>query len=223
MSNEPSSRVSSAMKTASRRKSPISSSSARRSLLSMASTTSYASSITNGLSDSSVCLRSHGQPSGPRSLVINFTRSSNERLGIHGILTTVSAEHARPARPRAAAGATIPYLGYPMSNQVLIVAGESAARIPARVALSLRLEPIIAGTEEEALALIDAHSFSLVAVGDDALWQRMREIIEARRPMTRVLRLPEGNGGDDLAVRRLLTRYLDPHTKAAPHQFSEKR
>jgi PAS domain S-box-containing protein len=110
-----------------------------------------------------------------------------------------------------------------MSNQVLIVAGESAARTPARVALSLRLDPVIATTEEEALALIDAHPFSLVAVGDEALWQRMREIIEARRPMTRVLRLPEGNGGDDTAVRRLLTRYLDPHTKTEPHQFSEKR
>ena len=133
------------------------------------------------------------------------------------------SHRARDFMPHSAASATIPHLGYPMSNQVLIVAGESAARTPARVAQSLRLDPIIAATEEEALALIDAHSFSLVAVGDEALWQRMREIIEARRPMTRVLRLPEGNGGDDVAVRRLLTRYLDPHTKTEPHQFSEKR
>jgi len=109
-----------------------------------------------------------------------------------------------------------------MPHQVLIVAAEPAARTPARVVQSLRFEPIIAATEEEALALIDARPFSLVAVGDEGAWQRLRELVESRQPMTRVLRLPEGNG-DDTAVRRLLTRYLDPHVGVEQPRMSEKR
>ena len=108
-----------------------------------------------------------------------------------------------------------------MSNQVLIVATEPVARTPASVALALRLEPVIASTEEEAIALIDAQSFSLVAVGDDATWQRMREVVEARQPTARVLRLPEPNV-DPSAVRRLLTRYMEPAQRETMH-FSEAR
>src|ERR1051326_3416110 len=94
----------------------------------------------------------------------------------------------------------------PMSNQVLIVATEPVARTPARIAQSLSFKPVVASSEEEALALLDAQSFTLVAVGDEATWQRMREVVESRQPMTRVLRLPETNG-DPAAVRQLLTRY----------------
>jgi len=110
-----------------------------------------------------------------------------------------------------------------MSNQVLIVAAEAASRTPASVAQSLNFTPVIAANEEEALALLDEQVFSLIAVGDEATWQRMREIVESRQPMTRVLRLPEANG-DDTIVRRLLTRYLEPPpiTSAEP-RFSEKR
>jgi len=109
-----------------------------------------------------------------------------------------------------------------MSNQVLIVAAESVARTPASVARSLRLDPVIASTEEEALALIDSQPFSLVAVSDDAMWQRVREVVEARQPMTRVLRLPDANG-DDSAVRKLLTRYVGPASRENNPQFSEAR
>ena len=109
-----------------------------------------------------------------------------------------------------------------MSNQVLIVAAESAARIPAKVAKSLQLHPVIAATEEEAIALIDSQPFSLVAVGDETAWQRIREVVEARQPMTRVLRLPESNG-DDLAVRKLLTRYVAPHVAEESSHYSERR
>jgi len=109
----------------------------------------------------------------------------------------------------------------PMSNQVLIVATEAVARTPARIAQSLSFDPVIAATEEEAIALLDAQPFSLVAVGDDATWQRMREVVEARQPMTRVLRLPESNG-DAAAVRQLLTRYLEPPHNSEKN-FSEAR
>ena len=40
----------------------------------------------------------------------------------------------------------------PMPNQVLIVAGENAARTPAEVARSLRFTPVVTGSEEEAVA-----------------------------------------------------------------------
>src|ERR1051326_4765331 len=109
----------------------------------------------------------------------------------------------------------------PMLNQVLIVATEPVARTPARIAQSLSFNPVVAASEEEAIALLDAQPFSLVAVGDDAIWQRMREVVEARQPMTRVLRLPESNG-DPAAVRQLLTRYLEPPHLAEEH-FSEER
>jgi PAS domain S-box-containing protein len=95
-----------------------------------------------------------------------------------------------------------------MPNQVLIVARESAARVPAEVARSLRLTPVIAGTAEEAVRLLDHHRFSLVAVSGGSMWQRVRTAVESLHPTTQMLELPEGNG-DDAAVRRLMTRYLD--------------
>src|SRR5687767_5960959 len=95
-----------------------------------------------------------------------------------------------------------------MLNQVLIVAGDSAARMPAEVARSLQFTPIIAGSADEAVRLLDDHPFRLIAVSGKSAWQRIRDAAEAKQPMTRVLELPETNG-DDNAVRRLMVRYLD--------------
>src|SRR5438876_8993527 len=106
----------------------------------------------NGLSVSSDCLRSQGQPSGPRSVVISCTRSSNERLdmGRHSTGHHFCYDHHLRGTPQP-----------PMSDQVLIVGTEPAAKTPAEIAISLRFTPVIAGSEEEALGLLDQESFSL--------------------------------------------------------------
>jgi PAS domain S-box-containing protein len=109
-----------------------------------------------------------------------------------------------------------------MSNHVLIVATESAARASADVARSLHFTPIVATSSDEALSLLEERPFSLIAVDDESTLQRVRAAAETKQPMTRVLRLPEGNG-DDGAVRRLMTRYLDPHLTSKRPTFTEER
>ena len=96
-----------------------------------------------------------------------------------------------------------------MLNQVLIVAGETAARIPADVARSLRFTPVIAGSEQEAVDLLDRQRFSLIAVSGANGWQRLREAAESKQPMARVLELPDAVGDEPL-IRRLMVRYLEP-------------
>ena len=96
-----------------------------------------------------------------------------------------------------------------MLDQVLIVAGESAARTPAEVARSLRFHPVVAGSEEEAVDLLERHRFRLIAVSGNSLSRRLREAAESKQPMARVLELPEPVG-DDAAIRRLMVRYLAP-------------
>jgi hypothetical protein len=59
-----------------------------------------------------------------------------------------------------------------MLNQVLIVAGESAARTPAEIARSLRFTPVISSSEEAAIALLDQQRFRLIAVSGNAAWSR---------------------------------------------------
>jgi two-component system phosphate regulon sensor histidine kinase PhoR len=110
-----------------------------------------------------------------------------------------------------------------MANEVLIVASERAARTPADVARSLRCTPIIAPNADEALSLLDQRPFSLIAVDDDTTLQRVREAAESKQPMTRVLRLPEGQSDDTAAVRRLMTRYLNPPVGGDRPRFSENR
>jgi GAF domain-containing protein len=108
-----------------------------------------------------------------------------------------------------------------MSNQVLIVASDEAAKAPAEVAASLSFTPVVAGSEEEALNLLDRQSFSLIAVSGGDGWQRVRDEAERKQPSARVLELPEPNG-DDGAVRRLMIRYLDRRSR--PQHFdSEER
>src|SRR5256885_14369766 len=132
----------------------------------------------NGLRLGSVCLRSHGQPFGPRSVVINWTSSSKDRLCMRRILRVV-ALRARFS-PR-----------FPMSDQVLIVAAEMAARTPADVARSLSFTPVVATSEQEAITLLDERAFTLIAVsGGTATWQRLRDVAERKQPMARVLQLP---------------------------------
>jgi len=109
-----------------------------------------------------------------------------------------------------------------MSNHVLIVATENAARASADVARSLHFTPVVATSSDEALSLLEERPFSLIAVDDESTLQRVRAAAESKQPMTRVLRLPEGNGDDD-AVRRLMTRYLDPHLTTERPTFTEER
>jgi len=110
-----------------------------------------------------------------------------------------------------------------MSNQVLIVASDAAAKAPAEVAASLSFTPVVAASEQEALDLIDRQTFSLIAVSGGDGWQRFRDEAERKQPSARVLELPDGDGdGDDGAVRRLMIRYLDRRSR--PQHFnSEER
>ncbi len=96
-----------------------------------------------------------------------------------------------------------------MLNQVLIVAGETAARTLVDVARSLRFSAVVAGSEQEAMDLLDRERFHLIAVSGTSAWQRVREAAESKQPMTRVLELPE-RYADDAAIRSLMTRYLAP-------------
>src|SRR5688500_1522432 len=109
-----------------------------------------------------------------------------------------------------------------MLNQVLIVAGENAARTPVEVARSLRFHPIVAGSEEEAVDLLDRERFRLIAVSGKLAWQRLRDAAESIQPMTRVLELPE-LAGDDTAVRRLMVRYLAPASSDRARFTTEER
>ena len=95
-----------------------------------------------------------------------------------------------------------------MPNQVLIVSSEAASRAAASAASDLAFTPVIVQSEQEALELLDRQAFRLIAVSGSSLWQRLRDAAERKQPMTRVLELPEPNG-DDLAIRRLMIRYLD--------------
>jgi len=96
-----------------------------------------------------------------------------------------------------------------MANQVLIVAAEHAARTPAEVARALRFTPVITGSEQEAVELLERERFRLIAVSGNSAWQRLRDAAESKQPMTRVLELPD-LGADDSMVRRLMVRYLSP-------------
>jgi PAS domain S-box-containing protein len=113
----------------------------------------------------------------------------------------------------------------PMLNQVLIVAGENAARTPAEVARSLQFTPVVAGSEQEAVDLLDRHRFRLIAVSGKAAWQRLHDAAERRQPLTRVLELPESSDGDgdDTAVRRLMVRYLAPASSDRARFTEEER
>ncbi|MGZ4777780.1 MAG: ATP-binding protein [Thermoanaerobaculia bacterium] len=108
-----------------------------------------------------------------------------------------------------------------MSNQVLIVAADRAARAPAEVVRSLQFVPVVVRSEEEAADLLGRQPFSLVAVSGAEAWQRVREIAETKQPMVRVLELPDGNG-EDTVVRRLLVRYLH-RPDEQPRRLGEER
>ncbi|HEX8255152.1 MAG TPA: GAF domain-containing protein, partial [Thermoanaerobaculia bacterium] len=96
-----------------------------------------------------------------------------------------------------------------MLNQVLIVAGENAARTPAEVARSLNFHPVVASTEEEAIDLLDRERFHLIAVTPASASQELRAAAQSKQPMARLLELPE-TANDDAAIRKLMVRYLSP-------------
>ena len=108
-----------------------------------------------------------------------------------------------------------------MSNHVLIVAAERAARATADVARSLQLTPVVVGSEEEAADLLGRQSFTLVAVSGADTWQRVRDIAETKQPMVRVLELPD-QSGEDTMVRRLMVRYLDRPAEPRPRMSEER-
>src|SRR5687768_8382712 len=109
-----------------------------------------------------------------------------------------------------------------MLNQVLIVAGEHAARTPSEVARSLRLTPVVAGSAQEAVDLLDHHAFRLIAVSGSSAWQHVRDAAESKQPMTRVLELPEIDD-DHSVIRRLMVRYLAPASPERSRFTAEER
>jgi PAS domain S-box-containing protein len=109
-----------------------------------------------------------------------------------------------------------------MLDQVLIVAGENAARTPADVARSLRFNPVVAGSEQEAVDLLDREHFRLIAVIGNAACQRLRGVAESKQPMARVLELPD-LPNDDAAVRKLMLRYLAPASSDRARFTTEER
>jgi PAS domain S-box-containing protein len=109
-----------------------------------------------------------------------------------------------------------------MLNQVLIVAAEHAARTPAEVARSLRFTPVITGSEQEAVELLDQHHFRLIAVSGASAWRRLRDVAESKQPMARVLELPDVTH-DDAAIRKLMRRYLEPSGRYRASFTSEER
>jgi PAS domain S-box-containing protein len=96
-----------------------------------------------------------------------------------------------------------------MPNQVLIVAAEHAARTPAEVVRSLRFIPVVTGSEQEAVELLDRHLFRLIAVSGTSTWRRLRDAAESKQPMARILELPDLTH-DDAMIRNLMVRYLEP-------------
>jgi len=109
-----------------------------------------------------------------------------------------------------------------MANQVLIVAAEHAARTPAEIARSLQFTPVITGSEQEAVELLERERFRLIAVSGTSAWQRLRDAAESKQPMTRVLELPD-LGSDTTALRRLMVRYLEPAPVEHPRYATEER
>jgi PAS domain-containing protein len=100
-----------------------------------------------------------------------------------------------------------------MSNNVLIVATDPAAKAPAEVAAALSFKPVVAGSEQEALALLDRENFALIAVSG-ASSPLLRAEAEKKQPMARLLELPLSHGDE---VRSLMVRYLD---RRAPQKFA---
>jgi PAS domain S-box-containing protein len=109
-----------------------------------------------------------------------------------------------------------------MLNQVLIVAGEHAARTPAEVARSLAFTPVVTGSEQEAVALLDQQRFRLIAVSGASAWRRMRDAAESKQPMARVLELPDLTH-DEVAIRNLMVRYLEPNGRDRARFTAEER
>ncbi|HET7710926.1 MAG TPA: GAF domain-containing protein, partial [Thermoanaerobaculia bacterium] len=107
-----------------------------------------------------------------------------------------------------------------MSNQVLIAAAGAAARASAEVARSLRLKPVVAASEKDALERLDEGPFRLIAVGSTAAWKRVRDAAASKQPAAAILDLPDANG-NDAEIRGLMLRHLEPPRSGA--HFSEER
>ena len=75
----------------------------------------------------------------------------------------------------------------PMSNQVLIVAGENAARASVEIARSLQLTPVVAASEEEAVRLLEGQRFSLIAVSVERDSPRLRDVAGQKQPSAKLM------------------------------------
>src|SRR4030081_541281 len=108
-----------------------------------------------------------------------------------------------------------------MPDQVLIVAGDAAARASAEAARSLQFTPVVATSEEDAVRLLDQQPFCVIALTNDPAGVRLRQHAEAQPARARVLELPDGNG-DDTAVRRAMLRHLGARAQGS-HFSAEER
>ncbi|HEX8619159.1 MAG TPA: ATP-binding protein [Thermoanaerobaculia bacterium] len=109
-----------------------------------------------------------------------------------------------------------------MLDQVLIVAAETAARMAADVARSLRFDPIVARTAEEAIELLDRERFHLIAVSGSAVAQRLRAVVDSKQLTARVVELPDPPD-DETAIRNSLVRYLAPASSDRTRFSTEER
>jgi PAS domain S-box-containing protein len=108
-----------------------------------------------------------------------------------------------------------------MPDQVLIVAGDAAARASAEAARSLQFTPVVATSEEEAVRLLDQQPFCVIALTNDPAGLRLRQVAEIKQPLARVLELPDGNG-DDTAVRRAMLRHLGARAQGSRLSSEER-
>lgn len=109
-----------------------------------------------------------------------------------------------------------------MFNRVLILAGEAEARTPAEVARSLSYMPVITGSEQEALELLDRHRFHLVAIDAAADGGHLREAVRSLQPAPRLVELPGGEG-DETLIRKLMVRHLAPSSSSRARFTMEDR
>ncbi|MEO8036019.1 MAG: GAF domain-containing protein, partial [Acidobacteriota bacterium] len=106
-----------------------------------------------------------------------------------------------------------------MSNQVLIVASEADARVPAEVVRSLQFTPVIVATAAEALALIDRQEFAVIAMIGNGDSRSLRDACD-KRPSTSLLHLRVGDAGED-SLRRQLKESLQREQERP--RFTEDR
>src|SRR5215204_1477547 len=178
-----------ARNTASNKKSPSSSRSAPWSPRSSASSSSYVSSSTNGRSDWSVCSRSHGQPSEPRSVRMMSTSRSNRWPAVsvigairYGTIGFVSASDDRPEVSfvafifSLASNAAVHFgdLPDPMTNE----------KRPPDLEAAAQLIDLLAMLEEKTRGNLSAEERQLL---DQAIFELRMRYVEAKKAQSPII------------------------------------